>query len=269
MQQIQHSLLAIIILTLVVTACQQTSRDDSLSTTEEAITSTEMVTLPFSTPMSTKIPTPLPTPTNLPMLTPTNTLIPSPTPTAIPVDAPSPTATSTPAPLPSKALLPSKVDLPTLNESLAMLDRVERRAEPTSTSVPVIIYEGRASSFVSKPSGGCYCLTCANDKFSAEATISADGNVWGVFSYEAYQKPVIEFADDKVKVQFTGTQDSITGRQEFHANGDYVIRLCTGTLNAILINDGERFEGTIEETCAQDANYHWCGGVWTFALPRK
>jgi hypothetical protein len=145
MQQVQHGLLALIILTLLVTACQQVTNNDNLPTTEEAIASTEMMTLPSPTPMPTKTPTSLPTPTNSPTVTPSNTPIPRPTPTAIPVDAPTPTATSTPTPPPTAALLPSAVDLPTLNESLAVLDRVERRSGLPDISLPlvIVIYAGQ------------------------------------------------------------------------------------------------------------------------------
>jgi hypothetical protein len=128
---------------LLLTACQHTASNSGPPPTDETVISQAATPSPTPTATPTSTATSLPTPTHSPTPTPIPTLPPPPTPTTIPADAPPPTVTNTPTPPPTAALLPSAVDLPTLNESLALLDRVERRkVEWPSRLLPyeIIIY---------------------------------------------------------------------------------------------------------------------------------
>jgi hypothetical protein len=141
MQKLRQVLCINFFIALFVVACQQVTSDNGPQPTGEIVITQEIAPSPSptTTPASTSIP--LPTPTNSPAAISTNTPIPPPTPTAIPADEPTLTATSTLVPPPTKASPPSAVDLPTLNESLAMLDRVDRRAGPQESVIYSVVVE--------------------------------------------------------------------------------------------------------------------------------
>jgi hypothetical protein len=150
-QSRQILFIGLFIFTLLVPACQsqpdETAGDEQQPPDEKTSVSQVVTATTTSPPTATpaRSLTPSPIPTNSPTTSPTHTPIPPPTPTAIPVDAPSPAATNIPTPPPTAASPPDEVDLVTLEESLALLDRVERRIGPPSISLPlvIVIYAGQ------------------------------------------------------------------------------------------------------------------------------
>ena len=268
MQQTQHSLLAIITLTLLLTACQQVSSNEILPTTETVVAETEIVLLSSLTPTPTNRYVPLATPVDSPT-TPTSTPLALPTPTTIPVDASTPSAPNTPLPTLIAARAPSEVDLVTLEESLAVLDRMDKRAEPTSTPVQSMIFEGAVSSYVDK-NDFCICEPCRDWGLTVELIIGTEGNLSGI--------------EKELKIPLTGSREAITGEISHHPNNCGAIP--TYSLQAKLTHNDQILEGTMIRTntpgncvlteCNMIPGKHWseclwdnCGGTWTFSLPRK
>jgi hypothetical protein len=90
----------------------------------------------------------------------------------------------------------SEVDLPALEESLALLDRLDRRqGKPTPTPVRPIIYEGGVISYTEKNPHLCFCEGCDKGIFSAEIYMEADGTITGKLG----------------KISFAGTVNSVVG----------------------------------------------------------
>ena len=262
MQKFRQNLFnSLFILALLLTACQSIARNSGSLSTEK--TTISQAAPPSSTPTDAPTPpamlihtsTPLPTPTDSPTSLLTSTPVPSPTPPAIPADEPMPTATNTPAPAPVGAPAPSEVDLVTLEESLVVLDLVERRrVEPTSTPIRPIIYEGAASYVTKSETGDCDCSTCNGVTFTAKVFIDVDGVVLGILQPH--------------KVELTGTRNAITGKRTSGPNN--CDAYWTLTLQARLTNNDQILDGILDSTftpgnCSMDN----CGGIWTFSLPRK
>lgn len=145
----QVVLMSLFSLTFLTVACQtqpgETKGDEQQPTGRE--TSVSQAITPNATSPPTATParssSPLLLPTDAPTALPTNTPPLPPTPTAIPANEPTPSATNTPIPAPVAASPPNEVNLVTLEESLAVLDRVERRkVELPSGPLPyeIIIY---------------------------------------------------------------------------------------------------------------------------------
>jgi hypothetical protein len=151
----------------------------------------------------------------------------------------------------------SEVDLPALEESLVLLDRLERRkGKPTPTPVRPIIYQGGVSYTVkvSLP-GGCPCPACEVAIFSAEIFMGANGTITGKLDSDF--KDLI--ANDAIS--FAGTVNSLTSIYDFTQVG---YQQCTGKLQAKLVDNGQKFEGTLDATCDSG-----CGDLWSFSLDRK
>jgi hypothetical protein len=274
----QVALLSLFGLTLLAVACQtqpgETKGGEQQPPGGGRETSVSQATAPSATSPPTATPihslTPSPTPTNAPTASPTNTALPLPTPTAIPVNAPTPSATNIPVPALDAAPAPDEVDLATLEESLAVLDRVDKRAGPTSTPIRPMIFKG-AVSYVD------WTDVCTRRDifdgmiFTVVVSIGPDGNVSGTL-------------DGNGRIEFTGTRDSISGERIYDPKCPPAY--CTKALQARLTNNDQTFEGTIEETCTrgdciiasctmelgrswEQCGWDQCGGLWTFSLPRK
>lgn len=134
----QNMLIGLIILVLI-TACQPSASQDEPPLISATAISQELPLPPTSTATPTTTPTPSPTSTASPTATsaPASasegdrllTRLPTspPTPTIIPTNESASTATDTLIPSPTAVVTLSEVDLTTLDESLALLDRLDRR----------------------------------------------------------------------------------------------------------------------------------------------
>lgn len=239
-------------LTLLAPACQQTISE-----------ATQMS--PTFTPNRTSTTTPAlsPTPTPSATATPTSGVIrqgdqlptripsPPPTPTAIPVGEAAPTPTNTYAPLPTGTPVPSAIDLLTLDESLALLDRLDRReGEAAPALVGPIIFEGSASWTDNIP-GECPCPECNGSIFTANVLVNTEGSVSGILKSPGHD------------ISFGSKPEFMVGETTFVNNdGWHVTRKFKGKL----ADANRKFEGSVEEIFN---SHDECNGIWTFSLSRK
>lgn len=260
-------------LALLLTACQPASEPAPLPPQETTISQAATVALPTALPTRTN--TPFPTDTPSPSATPTlartsqGDQLPTRSPTspatstAIPAEEPVPSTIAT-RPLLTPTLAPvNEVDLPALEESLVLLDRLERRkGKPTPTPIRPIIYEGGVVSYVEK---ACLpCEGCDKQILRAEIFTRVDRTITGTINSVIGPRPIL----------FAGTADSITNApydltfDDGKCNNQNIIKL-----QAELVDGGQRFKGTIDHTlittCSEPRVVFECEGVYTFSLDRK
>lgn len=276
MSQFQQNLFCcLLVLLLLITACQPPTNQGELQPTAATVISQESLLPPASTTTPTDTPVSQPTPTLFPTATPGSssasqgdqlpTHIPPslPTPTAIPTGEAALTPTDISVPLPTETLLQSEIDLPTLDESLALLDRLDRREEESApTPAGPMVYEGVAS-WVEIPETCACAAACEQDLFTVRVLIDESGNVTGILEILTRYGKSEEVWGLKA-LEFAGSRDFVTGTS---THPGMVIH---SDLTARLINNDKLFEGAIEILFSAVSGSEPCSrGRWTFSLARK